>query len=249
MTTKEFSNEFDIHYNSISSNQAPGLDLYEKSVFLTKAQLEIVKNYANGLGNKYQQGFEKTSKRRVDLKELILAHTSKSKVEDSPSSIDGKSIFFLIPNDVFIIIQESAKLISTDSCIDGNVVGVIPKTHDEYNVQIKNPFKKPNKDLVWRLDFRTLNTGNKNVELITSEKGVSEYKLRYLKYPEPIILTNLNTDFPNEGLSIDGKVNAQSCRLDEEIHKEILDRAIELALADYKPQSLQAKVQLSQRNE
>ena len=45
MTTQEFSNEFDVLYNNIMSNQAPGLDEYEKSVFLTKAQNEILKNY------------------------------------------------------------------------------------------------------------------------------------------------------------------------------------------------------------
>lgn len=248
MTTTELSNEFDIYYNSISSNEAPGLDLYEKSVYLTKAQLEIVKNYANGLGNKYRQGFENTSKRRIDLKELIVSYTSKSKLEESSNSINGKSVFFLIPKDVFLIIQESAKLVSTDSCVNGNYVNVIPKTHDEYNVQINNPFKKPNKSVAWRLDFHTMNTGNKNVELITSEKSISEYKVRYLKYPEPIILTNLNA-LGEEGLSIDGKTAEQTCKLDVEIHREILDRAVELALSDYKPEGLQAKLPLSQRNE
>ena len=37
MTTQEFSNEMDIQYNNVMSNAAPGLDEYEKSVFLTKA--------------------------------------------------------------------------------------------------------------------------------------------------------------------------------------------------------------------
>ena len=58
MTNQEFSNEFDVLYNNIMSNQAPGLDEYEKSVFLTKAQDEIVKNYFNPKGNKYQEGFD-----------------------------------------------------------------------------------------------------------------------------------------------------------------------------------------------
>lgn len=35
--SEEFSNEFDVLYNSITSNQAPGIDEYEKSVFLTEA--------------------------------------------------------------------------------------------------------------------------------------------------------------------------------------------------------------------
>ena len=249
MTTKEFSNEFDIHYNSIASNQAPGLDLYEKSVFLTKAQLEIVKNYANGLGNKYREGFENTSKRRADLKELIHSYTSNIKIENDANAVDSKSVFFLIPKDVFLIIQESAKLISTDSCINGTYANVVPKTHDEYNIQKNNPFKRPDKSTVWRLDFHTLSTGNANVELLTSEKGISEYKVRYLKYPEPIILTNLNETFGGEGLSIDGKTNEQTCKLGENIHREILDRAVEIALADYKPETLQVKLPLNQRNE
>ena len=47
MTIKEFSDEFDTLYNNIMSNQAPGIDEYEKSVFLTRAQEEIIKNYFN----------------------------------------------------------------------------------------------------------------------------------------------------------------------------------------------------------
>lgn len=33
MTCEEFSNEFDILYNNVMSNQAPGLDEYEKKCF------------------------------------------------------------------------------------------------------------------------------------------------------------------------------------------------------------------------
>ena len=60
MTTQEFSNEFDVLYNNIMSNQAPGLDEYEKSVFLTKAQSEVLKNYFNPKGNKYQEAVSYT---------------------------------------------------------------------------------------------------------------------------------------------------------------------------------------------
>ena len=37
MTIQEFSSEFDVQYNNIASKAAPGLDEYEKSIFLTKA--------------------------------------------------------------------------------------------------------------------------------------------------------------------------------------------------------------------
>ena len=42
MTASEFEREFDILYNNIMSNAAPSIDSYEKSVFLTKAQDEII---------------------------------------------------------------------------------------------------------------------------------------------------------------------------------------------------------------
>ena len=37
MTPIEFSTEFDVLYNNITSNQAPGLNEYEKSIFLLHA--------------------------------------------------------------------------------------------------------------------------------------------------------------------------------------------------------------------
>lgn len=37
MTNKEMSDQFDLLYNNITSNQAPGLNEFDKSVFLTKA--------------------------------------------------------------------------------------------------------------------------------------------------------------------------------------------------------------------
>ena len=44
MTTQEFSDQFDVLYNNVTSNQAAGLNEYEKSLFLTKGQYEVVKN-------------------------------------------------------------------------------------------------------------------------------------------------------------------------------------------------------------
>lgn len=39
------------------------------------------------------------------------------------------------------------------------------------------------------------------------------------------------------------------CELDHSVHDEILDRAIELALGDYKQEDLAVKAQLNMRNE
>ena len=89
---------------------------------------------------------------------------------------------------------------------------------------------------------------DKIVELITPY-DIKNYKIRYIKYPKPIIISSLSTTFPGEGLSINGFTNIQQCELDQEIHPEILDRAVELALRDYKPSGLESKIQIDQRNE
>jgi hypothetical protein len=247
MTTLEFSNEFDIYFNSIATNAAPSIDLYEKSVYLTKAQLEIVKNYFNPRGNKYQTGFEGSTKRRNDLNELLKGAKS-TIVIASTNGISDDSQFFRIENETFLIVQEQAKVSSSDKCVDGKYIKVVPKTHDEYEEQKDSPFKKPDKSVIWRLDYYSQQGGSKNIELIPAYT-VTEYKYRYIKYPEPIVLTDLNTEFTGEGLSVDGVSIAQTCKLSKSIHREILDRAVELALSDYDPAKLPLKAQLSARNE
>ena len=247
MTTTEFSNTFDILYDNIASKSAPGLDLYEKSVFLTKAQLEIVKNhYLNQ--NKYQASFEGNEKRRIDLKELIRNYETNTLLV-SNVGLSPMSKFYQLPNDLFLTIQEQVIFSSTtNTCINNKVVKVIPKTHDEYNVQIKNPFKKPDENVVWRLDYSKQDNID-NVELI-SKYDVKKYQLRYIKFPSPIILTSLVLgDFVGMGLSIDSQTDEQTSELDESIHDEIINRAVELAVRDYKESNLQNKVQTNLRDE
>jgi len=245
MITSEFYNEFNILYNNISSNSAPGLDKYEISVYLTKAQYEIVKEY-NGVVNKYQKGFDASDKRRADLKELIVDYKTTEGYDLEARITDNlHSKFFGLPNDVFLIKYESVKYVQNNCSYE---IPVKPISLDFFNSDVKNPFKKPNKDIAWRVDISS-SSGNYQVEIIT-DKPVETYHLRYLKYPTPIILTDLSTDPEFEGmnLSIDGRQVEDSCRLNDEIHREILDRAVELAHRDYKENTLQNKVQLNNRN-
>lgn len=245
MLNSEMKNEFNIHYNSIATLSAPGLDDYEISVYLTKAQLELVKDYYNPEGNKYKRGFEDSEKRRNDLKELVKTYNS-TIIIPSLFNIDTNSKFFKIPNDVFLIIYENGKILSND-CSNGKKVTIKPITHDEYNIQKDNPFKKPDQSVIWRLDVSNIGD-NKVVELI-SNYTITNYQLRYIQYPKPIIISDLVDLYPLDNLSIDGLTSEQPCLLSESIHREILDRAVELALNDYKPQGLENKIQLDSRNE
>jgi len=254
MTISEFSSEFDILYNNISSNSAPSIDEYEKSVYLTKAQLEIIKEY-NGVLNKYGKSFEKSEKRRVDLKELLVDYKTEETITND-ENIDSElnSFFFVIPDNVFLIKFERAFFKFPDCEKEDDIdrrIDVVPVTHDEYNEKVDNPFRKPFLEEAWRLDYSSITVGEKTskvVELVSSET-LFKYQLRYIKYPNPIILSNL-ANFYGDGitLTIDGESTAMTSELNQEIHQEILDRAVELAVRDYRDGSLQSKVQLNTRN-
>lgn len=246
MTTQEFYESFNLLYDNIASKGAPGLDEYEISLLLTHAQEELIKNKDNAESNKLNEGFENSDKRRVDLKELIRDYKTTSTV-DLDKKIDTNSKFYIIPNDVFLIKYESA-LIEDPSC--GNKkVDVIPKTHDEYNKQKDNPFKKPNNKKVWRLDYNSTEPGQNVVELI-SKFNIKEYNMRYLKRANPIILTDLTAgDYLDSGLTILGQTQQQTSELDPSIHSEIVRRAVELATLSYKENNLQNIVNLYQRKE
>lgn len=242
MTIQEFSDEFNIQYNSVVGANNPGLTEYEKSVYLTKAQLEIVKSLYDNTSNVKRQGFESNERRREQLKELIVDYKTKT-FNTSNLTINSKSVFIPLPDDVMYILYEHVT--SLDKC--KSEANVLPITHDEYNIQINNPFKKPNKNRAWRMDYGLVE-GKHVIELLYVTK-LFEYKLRYIKYPTPIILVDLEVEYPNENISIDGVSGTSECILNKELHPVILNRAIELAKIDYNSENLDFKIQMNQRSE
>ena len=74
MSSEEFLDRFDVLFNNVASNQAPGLNVYEVCVFLTKAQDEKLKNYFNPKGNKYGEGFDGNQKRQIDFSMITKIH-------------------------------------------------------------------------------------------------------------------------------------------------------------------------------
>lgn len=154
MTLEEFSTEFDVLYNSITSNAAPGFNDYEKSVLLTLAQEELIKSYFVSNNNTTGVGLDGSQKRHYDFSTLIKIKslkniiydiiTARDKVEIPSLNKDANAVF-LIPNDVFLILNEH--LIAKDN----NYI-VFPISYDTYNLLMSKPFPYPNKRQAWRLD-------------------------------------------------------------------------------------------------
>lgn len=155
MTTTEFSNQFDLLFNNISSNQAPGLNEYEKSVFLTKAQDEIVKNYfqAESNGNTVKKGFDDTAIRQMDFSDLIMSKTLEE--ENEEPDVDPRALVYKISKDdrVYIIINESLYLmVNQEGKLKVNGIRqVVPIKYIEYMRLMSKPFKEPLKNMAWRI--------------------------------------------------------------------------------------------------
>lgn len=224
MNINEFSNQFDTLINAYSIAPKFGnvdnlaFDEYEKSVFLTNAQEEIIIDIYSGK-NVFGDNFEKTEEVRRYLSELIETYETDSKVSGH-KGISKNSVFYEIPEDVWFITYESATLQDDKlGCFNGEEALIVPVTQDDFYKVQKNPFRGPSKTRILRLD----NKGS-IIELV-SEFNISRYFLKYITKPSPIILTNLN-----DGLSINGVNIETECKLNPVIHRAILDRAVKMAI-------------------
>ena len=152
MTLEEFSTEFDVLYNSITSNAAPGFNDYEKSVLLTLAQEELIKSYFVANNNTTGVGLDGSQKRHYDFSTLIKVKTLNNIINsilttrvDVPVFNKDANNIFLVPNDVFLVLNEYLT-------VKNNSYIVFPISYDSYNLLMSKPFPYPNKRQAWRLD-------------------------------------------------------------------------------------------------
>ena len=259
MTPTEFSNQFDLLFNNISSNQAPGLNEYEKSVFLTKAQDEIVKNYfqPESNGNTVKKGFDDTAIRQMDFSDLIMSKTLEE--ENEEPDVDPRALVYKITKDdrVYIIINESLYLMANNKDGKLEVKGirqVVPIKYTEYMRLMSKPFKEPLKNMAWRIitkgregdadvdkstgDPTTVNsTVSSKVEIVVTTADKKKYKSdgSFIKYNIRYvrrprpIILTDLSDTFGEDLTINGYNKAMTCELNESTHEAILQRAVELA--------------------
>lgn len=225
MSIEEFSNEFDTLLNSYSTVPPYGdenklditLDEYEKSVFLTKAQEEIVVESYTGK-NQFGEGFERTEEIRRYLSDLVKTVVLSDKLTGHVG-LSKTSMFFQLPEDVWFITYESATLKDERlGCLDGEEATIVPVTQDEYYRIAKNPFRGPSKGRAVRLDI-----GDGVIEIV-SDYNIGKYLVRYLSRPKPIVLVDLGE------LSVNGVKVRTECELNPVIHRAILERAVRLAI-------------------
>ena len=244
MTASEFREEFNLRYNNALEG-APGLDTYEISTYLTIGQEQIVKKYYD-VTKDPTVSFELKEKARRAINELVVDE----KITIQASSTRGvfdESKMFEIDGDVMYIVLETASLNNSDPLYNNKIIKVIPTTHDELMVHYRNPFRKSNKNKAWRVDLAK-EAGKTTVEIVSSEE-LSRYNVRYVSFPNPIIVEDLSTaiDIDGLGLTINGSTAQATSVLPNLVHREIIDRSVELAVADYRDGTLQSRAQMNTR--
>lgn len=222
MNNLEFSNEFDILYNQVMSNAAPPLNEYEKSIFLTKAQEQILRNYFSPKTNAQQEGVNDSQKRELDFYKLVTFE--ECELVDGVK-YDDRSVLFKMPNNIFAILNEKAKT------QDGRLKEVKQIHYTDYNKMMNKPFKYPLKNQAWRLGL----SGDYNLAEIIGgpEDEIKEYTIRYIRNPKPIILEDLDV----YDVQINGQDKYSECELEESIHREIIEMAVYFAKVSYIGQS------------
>ena len=216
---EEWSLAFDQLYNNITSNQAPGVNEYEKSKFLTSAQRAVVIGLYNGT---IKESFEETEELTDYLSALVAQQDKCIEITAGLSHVVPESQLFKLPDDLMFRTLEICT-VATDNCGEMQAI-VTPVTQDEYWRTSRNPFKGANDHRVLRL---TYGIGTTKYSELISKWPITKYTVRYLKNPEPIILVDLSED----GLSIEGKTAPKTCQLSERIHDIILAEAVRQAKA------------------
>lgn len=232
MNCEEFSNQFDTLINAYAVEHPFGypegaleFNEYEKSVFLTEAQNDLILGLYNGNNSLFRESYEETEQLRKYLTNLVCTFEVKEESEGSGleentddyppySSNNNNEKYYKIEldNKVLFIVWEGVM-------IDGKFRDVVPVKYDEWLRISRNPFRQPNKK--WRA--LRLDTGENIIELISADT-ITSYHMRYVKKPSPIILINLGD------LSIEGQYGPKDCELNPVLHPYILDIAIQKAL-------------------
>lgn len=232
MTNAEILDYIKLRYDVITSSGAPGYADSDLSLFFNKAQKVFVKSLYNEDANPARKGAEETEKRSKDLSEL----KDHSVISTFTSGDHGTVSYFVeLPVNFWLSLKEECLITYNNIC---NVsvterVPVKPIKEDYYNANIKNPYKKPFSESIWRLDRERTDTtlalsatNLKRHELILfSGATPASYLVSYYRRPKVVDLTD-NNDF---------------CELDPMNHEKIADIAVQLMMQTTGRQEFQTK--------
>lgn len=226
---------FNLQYNNVFSNQAPGLEDFELSMYLNMAHVEIIDNYSNDLDlfEKYRAVLTGYIYDDVIPGTAYTGHSDPLISSGTTRGIDYQ--LFEFSEDYWRILKEYA---ITNSNQDG--ITIKPIKYDEFNTMCQNPYKKPNGLKGWRLDINyDPNTDSKRDVKIFFKKMdandyIKEYRVVYLVTPDRF--------------DLESDVIPKTLEHNLFLTEKIINRAVEFATRDYRENTLQAQIQTNSRS-
>ena len=211
-TSEEWSVNFDILYNNISSDQAPGLTEYEKSVFLTQAQEAVILDLYKGTSG---DAFETTEEVTRYLSSLVkINYPDDDDVKVLQVTKEGMNMgAYILPEDVWFITYQSGSIKVGENTRD---VIVVPSRQDSLYKDLNNPFKGPNKNKI-------LAISEEGSIILYSKYPISNFYIKYLKRPNPIVLEKSELEISD--------VSDFNVEIPESLHNQVLYKAVQLAKA------------------
>lgn len=231
MNEKQMLAEFNLLWNNIMSNRAPGLNEYEISLFLTQAQDVIV--------NSICESFEQSESLISYLSPLVRQVTMEALGDGDESGENAAERMHVVPGSMLFRLPDGLVLRTFESLqaksVDGMFVNmeVVPVTQDALGRTMSDPFKRPNERRALRLafDYNVDESAGKysgRYSEIICAPGIDakdcKYTVRYITKPQPIILADLIAP-----LAIDGRHETTPCCLNENIQRKIIAKAVEIA--------------------
>lgn len=220
MTYRELSNHFDVYSNRYAESKYEKLlffDEYEKSLFLTQAADEIVKELLP-----FYDRNEKIKKQLLPITKSTHIHLA---TINADNKIKSTTLAYEIPNDVLYVVLEFLKTA-------GGVIidRVKPLSDDETAYVMDNPFRSPStRPYAFR---NSLSIGdNKYAEIITNVLANTSpvYFMRYVSTVPAFIVTEDLLDASINGESTNADLDAVAPL--EMLHNKILNKAILIAYA------------------
>lgn len=178
----------------------------------------------------------------LDIQYDFDTHTGELSIlpiaKKSPKQNDAhdNGMIFEMPSNFLYAIEEFVKLETDEEEPEvlSKISIVKPIVHDYYTINIYNPYKKPYKDVLWRLDVGDTSViqgkadSVKRVEICYPEGyNIHSYKIRYLQMPPNIVCNTIDDSLQ------------YNCILDESVHMAIVDEAVAIAQAASKKEDYQ----------
>ena len=199
---------------------------HDVDIFLNSAQEDLVQGFYSSRINPQSRYFEMDERARAMLALLIESDVISS-FTTSDAALHLNAVFAELPTNFLYALEEQCKVTYLDCNSEAETKWsrVLPITHDEYTINIDNVYKKPYRDLVWRMDFGDTDGRKKHELIFGSGITILSYRLRYLRAPSAINI-----------------VNGTDCELNSILHDEVVDRAVAYAIKSI-PQEIEQNLQ------